>query len=344
MSTVLSVIAALLVLTVFVVAHELGHYSVGRLFNFGILEFAVGMGPVLFKKTKNGIDYSLRAFPIGGMCRFYGEDEEPNDPRCFTAQKVWKRMLVVLAGPVVNLLLAVVLSAIILMSFGDYVPMVESLTAEDSPAAEAGVLPGDLLLSVDGRDIVYFNQVSSVVNKADSDSATLVVERDGERVALVLEDIYNAEEGRNMLGVMISAQRKVYGFFDAFGYSVQYVWSIVYETLAYFGGLIVGTVQMQSGDVVGPVGIVTMLSQAVRAGLEVVLRFGVLISASLGLMNLLPLPALDGGRFVFMVVEVIRGKPVPQKVEGMVHFVGILLLFALVIFLSVRDVASLIGG
>ena len=349
MSIVLYVIIALLVLTVFVFVHELGHYGVGRLFKFEIDEFALGMGPVILKKKsrKNGILYALRALPIGGMCRFYGEDEDTDDAPSarvgFNRQKVGKRALVVAAGPVMNLIFAYIIAVIILASFGDFVPAVNSFTAEDSPAAVAGMQPGDIITHVDGKRLIYYNQLTTLLQKADSSAAEITVERDGEPVTLVCRDIYNEQEGRNYIGIYIDAVRKSFGLFEALGFALQYVWGLILEMFGFFGRL------FQRGgvtwnDVGGPATIIEFITLAVRSSFEDVLRLAVIISVNLGFINLLPLPALDGGRLVFMGVEAIRGKPAPAKVEGMVHFVGLILLFGLIILLTVKDFIRIFGG
>lgn len=342
LGTVLSVIAALLVLSILVTVHELGHYAVGRLLGFTILEFSIGMGPVVLKTTKNDIQYSLRALPIGGMCRFYGEDQEVLDGRCFNAQPAWKRFLTVIAGPIMNLLFAIIFAVIALTAYGDYVPSVFELSSSDAPAYTAGVQTGDILYAVNGERIEYYSEAVPMILAADSDSMRLTVERDGRLVDCTVVDFYNAEEGRNMIGVTISPERKIYGFFPAIGQSFHYVWSTVRETFQFFGRLFQG--QVQSSDVAGTVGIISYLSEAVRSGFEMVLRMTILISISLGIMNLLPLPALDGGRLVFVIIEWIRGKPVNPKVEGTIHFIGLIALFALLIFLTYNDIANLIRG
>ena len=341
-STVLSVIAALLVLSILVTVHELGHYTAGRLLGFTILEFSVGMGPVVLKKERKGIQYSLRALPIGGMCRFYGEDQEVADGRCFNAQPAWKRFITIIAGPIMNLLFAIVFAVVALTAYGDYVPSVLSLSSTDCPAYQGGIQEGDVLYAINGEAIDYYNNTVPMILAATGDEMVITVERDGAQVDCVLTDFYNAEEGKNLIGITIQPARKIFGFFPAIGQSFNYVGSTVKETFSFFGRLFQGNVQ--STDVAGTVGIITYLSEAVRSGLETVLRMSVLISISLGIMNLLPLPALDGGRLVFIIIEWIRGKPVNPKVEGMVHFIGLLALFALLIFLTYNDIANLIRG
>lgn len=340
---ILSLLAALVLLGVLVTVHEFGHYFVGRRLGFTILEFAVGMGPVLLKKTKNGIQYSLRALPIGGMCRFYGEDDDAADAHCFNSQKAWKRFLVIAAGPIMNLLLAVLLSIVTLAAYGNYVPTVLEVSGADTPAAAAGVEEGDVLYAVDGRRVTYYSSTSdavSMIRAADGARAVLTIERDGRRIDLTAEDLYDEEAGYNVLGVTIGATRKTYGLFESIGESFFYLWSMVRETFTFFGSLFRG--QVQSTDVAGAVGSIVYISEAVRYGMETTLRILIVLSMSLVIFNLLPIPALDGGRLLFIAIELVRGRPVDPRKEGMVHFVGLVVLLLLMAFLVFNDIANLV--
>lgn len=339
---VLSIVAALLILCVFVFVHELGHYTMGRLLGFRIQEFAIGMGPVVYKKVKSGIQYSLRAFPIGGLCRFYGEDEAVSSKDSFNAHAPWKRLLVVLAGPAMNILIAVLFAAISLFAYGDIVPSVSGFAEGASPAREYGMLVGDVIHSVDGKRVEYYDEVVSLIRGADGEHAVITVERGGELVDLPMDGIFDAQLGHNYLGINIEPVRKQFGLFEAIGGSFLFVGSVIHQMLDFLGSIF--TTGVQQGDFVGPVGTITFIGQAVRLGFETVLRIGVLISINLGIFNVLPLPALDGGRTVFILIEWIRGKPIPAEREGMVHFVGILLLFGLMILLTFSDVAKIMGG
>lgn len=344
MTTFLSILAALLVLSVFVVVHELGHFLAGRLLGFTVLEFAIGMGPAILKKEKNGITYSLRAFPIGGMCRFYGEDEEAKDGRSFSAHAVWKRIIVVAAGPVMNILAAILFATVSLMGYGVYVdvPTVQELASETSPAALAGIEPGDVLHAINGVTIENYEQTSDLILGASGEEMAVTVERDGVLVDLTVRDFYNEAEGRNLIGITYGYGRERYGLFRAMGTSFRYVWDIFAEVARFIGSIF--TQGVKQGDVVGPVGTVTIIGQAVRTGFETVLYLSVLISVNLAFMNLLPLPALDGGRLVFLLIEAIRRKPVPPEKEGMVHFAGLVLLLGLMVYLTVSDVRGLFSG
>ena len=339
--TALSILAALLLLSLLVMVHELGHYLAGRALGFSILEFSIGMGPKLLKKTKGETEFSIRAFPIGGLCRFEGEDQDVKTERSFNAQKVWKRIVVVLSGPVMNLLFAVICSIITLLAFGVFMPGVNEVSP-DSPAAVAGVQAGDVIEKTDGEPVKFYFQTVDMILAVETKDMTLTVLRDGNEIQLPLSNIYNEELGRNLIGVTISQVRVHFGFGDSITRSVNYVTATLVETFRFFGRAAQGDVS--SSDAAGPVAIVAIISEAVRSSGENVLRLLVLISASLGIMNLMPIPAMDGGRLAFMLVEVIRGKAIAPEKEGLIHFVGLILLFGLMILLTYNDITNLIRG
>ena len=350
MSVVLYFIIGLVILCVFVTLHELGHYIAGRALGFGIVEFAVGMGPAIIKKTKNGILYTLRALPVGGMCRFYGEDEETGDGRAFGAQKPWKRAIVLASGALMNLITAVVLAVIALMAIGvtvDYIPAVDSFTFENSPAQLAGLEPGDVFLAVDGQKLTprdQFNSLLSLLSNAKSEACTVTVERGGETMDFTVRDFYSEAEGRNIIGIMISGM-PVYekmGLGEALGSSFRYIWETIKALYGFIGMLFRG--EIKQGDVMGPVGIAFLIADAAKQNVAQLLYIAVLISANLGMFNLMPLPALDGGRLVFVGLEAVRRKPMPPEKEGLVHLVGIVLLLGLIAYLTVTDIITRIGG
>lgn len=342
MTTALSILAALVLLSLLVMIHELGHYTAGRLLGFQIVEFSIGMGPTLLKKTKNGIKYSLRLLPIGGMCLFYGEDQKERDSRSFNAQAVWKRIVVVLSGPVMNLLFALLCALFTLSMFGDYMPAVYEISGEDTPAYAAGLKVGDVITKVDGKRVTFYSETVGMIQAVKSSDMTLTVVRNGAELDLPVQGVYNEEAGKNLLGITISPERMRFSPGETLAHSASYITATIRDAFGFFGRLFQGTV---SGDeVAGPVAIVAYISQAVRSSAETVLRFAVLISASLGIMNLLPLPALDGGRLLFMFIEAVRGKAIPAEREGMIHFVGLILLFGLIIFLTYNDITNLIRG
>ena len=336
----LSILCALLVISILAFVHELGHFYVAKKFGFGIVEFAIGMGPVIFKKEKDGIQYSLRAFPIGGMCRFEGEDEECDSPRAFNRQPVGKRILVTLAGPVMNVLFALLFAVITLLAYGDYMPQVIGFASAEAPAVRGGMEENDILLNVGGTKITYYTEATDAILNADSENCTVMVDRNGERLSFTLHDIYDAKEGRNMLGVTIQPARYRFSLGECVLNSFRYVGDMIRSMFSFFGDLFKGRVQ--DGDVGGPVMMIDIIGQAVRLGFETALRLTVLISINLAVVNILPLPALDGGRIVLMLVEALSGKPINRNTEGMIHLIGFGLLMLLVVFLTYNDVLRLL--
>lgn len=341
MNRIFSVLAALLVLSIFVTVHELGHFIVGRLLKFKITGFSVGMGPVLFGKEKNGTLYAIRAFPIGGMCQFYGEDSETGTKEGFNDHPVWKRFLVVLAGPVMNLLLAVVLSVVVLSAYGNYMPQIADIM-EETPAAASALRQDDIITAVDGTSVTFYTEVFDMITDCRGDSIHLTVLRDGESDQVTVSGIYNEEKESNFLGVSIAPVKLRYSFPKAMAGAFSYVGSVIRQTFRFFGTLLSG--KAQSGDVAGPVGTIAVISEAVRYGFEAILQLSILINISLGIMNLLPIPALDGGRILFYVVEAVTGKPIDRNKEGLIHLIGFILLIALIIFLTYNDITNLVNG
>ena len=342
--TVVRILEALLLLSVLVMIHELGHYTAGRLLGFTILEYAVGMGPKLVGFQRKGIEYNIRALPLGGMCRFYGEDDGVINERCFNAQKAWKRFIVILSGPLMNFVLAFVLAMILILGWGvaDDSKVYIAGINEGSPAQAAGMLPEDLVLSVDGKTADSFESIIDAVAAADAGRMEVVVLRDGQEQTLILRDIYNAETGANFMGVTLGYGIKKVGPFYAMKESVAVCWEYAGLVFKSIGMLFSGEAGIK--DMAGPVGIVQLLGEATRSGWYTVLNLCTLLSVNLGLFNLFPIPALDGGRLLFILIEWVRGKPVPPEKEGVVHLVGFGLLMILVVVVTFNDILRLIRG
>lgn len=357
---ILYVIIALLALAFMIFIHELGHYSAGRLLGFKILDFSLGFGPAIFQFKKNDINYALRAIPLGGACRFYGEDDEPMDAVAFNAQKVWKRIIVVLAGPLMNILLAYVLAVIMMFSFG-YDKLraydngaeaicVNDFSAKNSPAETSGLKKNDIILAIDGVDVtdaaIGFDErmelCSELIANADQKGVNVTVLRRGDTQDVFVENIYNEQEQRNILGIYMGASVEPYGFFESFAKGGEFIAYIVKTTFSAIGGWF--TNGIQQGDVSGVVGTVAITARMASIGIENLILVIILISLSLGIFNLLPIPALDGGRLVFLLIELIFRKPVPRRVEATVHMVGLFLLFGLMILVTFSDIRALITG
>ena len=355
---ILYILTALLILSFIVMVHEFGHYLAGRLCGIGIVEFAVGMGPKIIGWERKGIKYSLRAIPIGGFCSFVGEDEENPAPNAMNKMPVWKRFVTVASGPVMNFVLAYVVCAILLANFMNTIlmPRIDAVI-EDMPAYEAGFQAGDVVTAIDGIEISYDNdgaeKMRSIVQAADDNTVLeFTVDRDGETVelelspALVPVPYINAQTGEEYV-------RDTYQIGIQFGVR-NYTFS---EAIVGAGGYMVDTAKMMvealknlvfKGEGVdemsGPVGIISVMSEQVKEGMYMILYLIFIISLNLGIMNLLPLPALDGGRLIFLAVEGITRKRVPPEKEGLVHALGLFLLMGLMVFITYNDIVRLIKG
>lgn len=347
MTNVLFILLALLVLCVIVVFHELGHYIAGRATGIGIEEFAVGMGPKLFSFTRKDIQYSFRLFPIGGFCKFIGEDEENPAENAMNNQPVWKRFVTILSGPLLNFVLAFLAMFIFLQISGVYisVPLIAGVS-EGTPAAASGFISGDKIVEVDGVDITYdeegLSKMTELIRGYNGEGAMrFIVERDGGRIELsVAPEI--TENETYQIGILLGQEPVSIGFFQSFGIAVRQVVSIFTEMIDSLRNMIFKGEGVN--EAMGPVGIVSYIAQEARNGINTILLLIVIISMNLGIINLLPLPALDGGRLLFLIVEGIRRKPLNPEYEGRIHLAGFFLLIGVIIFFSYKDIVRLITG
>ena len=348
MITVLYVLVAILILGLIVTAHEFGHYIVGRLTGMAILEFSVGFGPKIFGFRRGEIDYSLRAIPLGGYCAFLGEDEENPDPRAMRNMPVWKRFLTILAGPAMNFVLAFLAAVILIWGWGgsEGAPVVGTVV-EESPAAEAGLLEGDVVSAIDGEALTCDDEGAArlveLIRAADASRAlALTVDRGGETLEIDLVPAYNEEAGAYQIGILLGYIPVRYGFFQSVRLAGPYIGQITRMMLNALRALV--TTGEGLKDTMGPVGIISFVSQEVRQGFDMALYLVIIISLNLGIMNLIPFPGLDGGRLLFLVVEAIRRRPVDPKKEGWVHAVGVIALLGLIVVITYRDIVRLFTG
>jgi len=354
----LYIIAALLILSFIVMAHELGHYIAGRLCGIGIVEFAIGMGPKLFGWERKGIKYSVRAIPIGGFCAFVGEDEENPAPNAMNSMPVWKRIITVASGPIMNFVLAYAVCAVLLANFMNVLlmPRIADVIPE-MPAIEAGMEAGDIVVAVNGTEISYDNDGaelmrSFVVDADDNTVLTFTVKRGDELIDIELSpelvpvayiDANTGEEYyRDTYQIGIQFDARDYTFAESLAEAGNYMVSTTKLMLDSIKNLVFKGEGIN--EMSGPVGIISMVSEQVKEGMYMILYLVFIISLNLGIMNLLPLPALDGGRLVFLIVEGITRKRIPPEKEGYVHALGLMLLFGFMLFITYKDIIRLIAG
>lgn len=337
----MGIILAILVFGSIVFIHEFGHFLLAKLNGIRVDEFAIGMGPTLFSFTKGETKYCLKLLPLGGYCAM-GEDD-PNDTSegSFNSKSVWARISVVVAGAVFNFLLAFVFSVIVVAYTGYDKPVISG-TTPGFAAEEAGLQAGDVILRMNNKKINLWREVTYYNTFHPGETVHMVYERDGETYEVTLEPKQD-EDGRYIMGVLSPASYEKANVFTSLQYGVYEVKFWISTTIESLKMLISGGASIN--DLTGPVGIVNVVDdtyqQTKSYGIVVVLmqmlNIGILLSANLGVMNLLPLPALDGGRLVFLIIEAIRGKRVAPEKEGWVHAAGMVLLMLLMVVVLFND-------
>ena len=350
------VIIAILIFSLLIVVHELGHFAMAKAFKVNVIEFSVGMGPRILKKQGKHTLYSLRLLPIGGSCLMEGEDEETGSATSFTAQPRWKRLLILLAGPFMNFALGAIV-VLILVSFStSFVgPTITELVDGFPLEGESGLMVGDEIVSVDGERVYYAEDFSTFMLLYGDEPVDLVVLRDGETVtlnSLPLEQREYVIDGETVTRYGIT-----FNLIEASG--VETLKYAAYSTMNFVRLIRVSLVEIFSGnvgwgEVSGPVGIVDVMndvgqqSQTFWAALFNMAWLGALIGINLAVMNLLPIPALDGGRIFFLIVtffvEKISRKRINPKYEGYVHAAGFVILVGLMLVVMVNDVVKIVGG
>ena len=350
----MSIIAAIIIFSVIVLFHEFGHFTVARLCGVKVLEFSLGMGPRLLSRVsaRSGTRYSIKILPFGGSCLMKGEDDNDVSEGSFGSKKIWQRILIVAAGPVFNFLLAFLFAAIIIGTAGYDAPVAEWLK-EDSPLALAGVEPGDTILQLGGHRITIYRDIVNyeTFDLGDGplpETIQAVWEHDGNRKSAELS--LNPEEGNaaGILGIYGGGRFGAHGNIPLIiGYSLYEVKYWISTTLSSLKMIGKGRVSMN--DISGPVGIVEAISDTYEETKKEgrfmlflnMLNMAILLSANLGVMNLIPFPALDGGRIVLLVIEGVRKKKIGENAEAYINLAGfavLMVLMAVVLFNDIRKI------
>lgn len=344
MSSLYTLLAVVLVFSTIIVVHELGHFLTAKAVGIRVDQFSVGFGPRLLGFRRGETTYALRALPIGGFVKLAGMDGTLEaGPRSFNAHSLWQRLLVVVAGPALNLLLPVVLFFAV-FAVGSPV-RVEQVRA-GSPASQAGIQVGDVIRSVDGHPVNQSRDLRQWVNAGGGSPVTVTVDRRGQLLDFSVTPRYDPDTDPKgyVLGVVVSGLKSMPPV-QAMQASLKETWGLIAGTLQ--GFYLLATDKELGGffgpnGVQGPVGIVSATAQEAGGGATHLTFWIGFLSMSLGLINILPFPALDGGRAAFLVVEALRGRPVDPAKEQMVHYVGLAILLGFIGFVTYNDVLRLI--
>ena len=330
------IIFAILIFCFLIFVHDLGHFLTAKKFGVKIHEFSLGMGPAIFKKQKGEVLYSVRALPVGGYVKMEGEDGESDDERSFGKLPALKKIVVLFAGAFMNFVSGFLIF-IIIYSFagGVAVPQIGEVI-NGSPAQQAGIEVGDRILAINGSAVHIQSDVTFSLFLSGDKEVDVEVLRNGEKHTFLIKP--QLDEGRYIIGFYPKVEKitPLNVIYNAF-YNTFFVVRVVFESLKMMISGQVGLAEMS-----GPVGIVGEIGRAAKDGILQVLNFAALIAVNLGVMNLLPFPALDGGRILFAAIEGIRRKPINPKIEGYIHAAGLILLFALMIAITFSDIGKLL--
>lgn len=356
LNILLSIISFLIILSIVVFVHEFGHYIIAIINKVKVDEFAIGYGKEVFGWTdKRGTRWKICALPLGGFVKFFGDEDassstvnkeklekmtEEQKSGCLYYKNVWQRMAVVSAGPIFNYLLAVVIFTGFFMSKG-VVSFSNKITGilENSPAEKAGLLVNDKIVKINDTDVDSFDEIQLNIALQVEDNVKVLIDRDGN----LIEKIVELDTTKQTPTIGISSNDFIYkkvGLIGASKESFRQVYNITASTLKALGQIVVG--KRGFDDMSGPISIAKYSGEAMKQGISVVIYFMALISVSLGLMNLLPIPILDGGHLMFYIIEAIRRKPMSEKVEDIFNKIGFSLLLFLMIFVTIKDVFNII--
>jgi regulator of sigma E protease len=350
------IIFALLIFGILIIVHEAGHFAAAKLLGAKVNEFAVGMGPCLFSRRRGETDYSLRAFPVGGFCAMEGEDEDSGDPRAFTNQRSWKKFIILLAGSFMNFLIGLLVLVLLYAQATSFVtPVIDGFMEGFPYESETGLLPGDRIIKINGEPIYIYSDVALFLSRSNGETMDLVIERNGQRLErndfpLKLREYVVDGETKMKYGLLFTVEEATVGL------RLQQSWfnALDFVRLVRMGlvDLITGAVGLQ--ELSGPIGIVNTISQVgaesatAMAAARNILYYGALIAVNLAVMNLLPLPALDGGRIFFLLVNslfmLLTRHKINPKYEGYIHAAGLFCLLALMVVVAFNDIAKIVAG
>ncbi|MDR3563764.1 MAG: RIP metalloprotease RseP [Negativicutes bacterium] len=337
-----TIIATIFVIGLLVFVHELGHFITAKAVGMRVHEFALGFGPKLISKQHGETLYSLRIVPLGGFNKIAGMDpDEEQDEYSFNAKPIWARILVIVAGPVMNFVLPVLLFFLVFLASGIDSPSDEAIIGTvlaDRPAAQAGLVVGDRILAVNGAKIETWRQFVSVIQVNAGNRLMIAYQRNDQTGNVAVTPEFDPKANRGIIGVVPQIVNYRPGPVEAVSLAGQQVYAIGTSMLVGIGQMITGRA---SADVAGPIGVAQMAGQVAQLGLLPLLQFAAFLSINLGLINLLPVPVLDGGHIVTLAVEAVRGKPLSPRKAQFFQMIGFTLLMLLLLLATFKDITRL---
>ena len=348
------IVYLIIIFIILVFVHELGHFLFARIGGIGVNEFAIGMGPKLISKQRGETLFSLRAVPFGGFCSMVGEDEESEEPKAFNNRPVWARLLTLVAGSTFNIIFAAIILMIIIFSQGEPFTEIEKVES-GSPAYIAGIEKGDTIVSINDTPVKKWIDVNTTISQIITDEVgsekpteinrntdftiEMKIKRADGTEDTITTPLYINENAEYMLGLTAVSKRTPLFALQSIGYGAEATWNMTKMMYEALGKLITGKGSLD--DLGGVVMIADTVKDSAERGFLYVVQLTALLSLNLGIINLLPFPALDGGRIVFLIVRQITGKRISDSFEGGFHLVGFVLLIGFMLFITVRDVQKI---
>ncbi len=338
-----TVIATIFVFGLLILFHELGHFITAKSVGMRVDEFAIGFGPKLISKKIGETTYSIRIIPLGGFNKIAGMDpDEQQDERSFSAKPIWARMLVIVAGSVMNFILPILLLFIVFVSAGIDKPSNQPIIGNvfpDKPAAVAGLLPGDRITTVNGAPVESWRQFVTIIQTSANTNLTISFSRAGEaNKTATLTPEYDEKGKRGVIGVIPQIDKYQPGILESISLAIKQTVTVAQAMVVGIGEMITGKA---AADVAGPIGVAQMAGEVAQLGIIPLLQFAAFLSINLGLINLLPVPVLDGGHVVTLAVEGIRGKPLSNSQMQFIQMIGLALLMLLFVVATFKDISRL---
>lgn len=332
----ITIISSIIIFLLVILIHEFGHFIVAKRNGVSVLEFSIGMGPKLFQRESNGTLYSLRVLPVGGYCQLEGEDEENDSPNSLNNQSPLVRLKVILAGAIMNFILAFIL-LILLMSVSRVSTEISGVI-KDSPAYSSGLQTGDQIVSINGENVRDGEELLKRIKESQGDLNIGVI-RDSQSKNIKVTP--RLENNIRKIGVNFQEEYNIKNFSIVKGFKKGLITFLNLTGMLYkFLGMLI-TGQLGLGGLSGPVGVVKEIGNAAKTGVSNLIFLLAYFNINLGVFNLLPIPALDGGRAIFILIEMIFGKKISEEKEGYIHMVGLILLLALIAIVTIKDVIKL---
>lgn len=339
----MSILISIIIFGALIFVHELGHFTVAKINDVRVDEFALGMGPKIAGIKKGETLYSLRAFPLGGFVRMAGMEpgeEEDDDPRGFNKKTVLQRAAVIFAGPFMNFVMALFLFIMVFMVMG--VPSNVNVIGQvipDNPAAQAGLRDGDRIVAIEGKEVNTWMELVTTIHTHPGKEIRVTFVRDQKEQTVSMVTEIDPQSGQGRIGIMQSWEKK--GFFASIALGMRQAYEFTKLLIVALGQMITG---MVAPEVAGPVGVVQMVGEVARFGIASLLTFAGILSINLGVINLFPIPALDGSHLVFLGLEGLRGRPIDPAKQNMIHLVGFALLMILMVVITYQDILRLFAN